>query len=187
MHCPLSRKCQNFYFSNCTRTLIFVVYHLIISSILVCSILKGNDKCADCGVAEVTHAVCDVGVLVCTACAAIHATTLPAQASEDGPQLLSVPSHAAFVVDLRKDSVTSHDLFMVRAIGNVAANDVLEAGSAGMISRHPGDPAWRERFIAQKYNLGAHARPDNSRAVSCSSTLIPCHLYRCLSPPIHVD
>lgn len=129
-----------------------------------------------------THAVCDVGILVCEACAQIHATTLPRQADEEGPQLLTSPSHTAFVHDLRREGITTHDLFMVRAVGNVAANDVLEAGSAGMIKRQPDDDGWRERFIVQKYNLGSHARPDNARAVR-SALLAGPRLFLSVSPP----
>ena len=98
-----------------------------------------------------THAICDVGILTCSACAEIHATTLTRQPDEEGPQLLASAAHKIFVHDLRQEGITMHDLLMVRAVGNAAANDVLEAGSAGMIERRPDEDGWRERFILQKY------------------------------------
>jgi hypothetical protein len=60
----------------------------------------GNTTCADCVGGEVAYAVLDLGILVCSECAAVHATKAPSMPAHVHHVWIGSVAHAEQVVEL---------------------------------------------------------------------------------------
>lgn len=139
----------------------------------------GNSQCGDCGGGSPTHARADLGLLLCARCAQAH-LQLGLVPSSDALALLDDAGVITHHVLVAGDEATAQklwplpgaaapskahktelwplpaDLFLVRALGNSAANAVLEStlqGSGLAKTYKPGggcSDAERQAFIKSK-------------------------------------
>lgn len=97
----------------------------------------GNEACADCSAEDPSWAALDLGIFLCQECAQLHKAEHTATASAPGElnkgsdlvdhALVGTEQHLRQVRFLQDPSLTIDALFMLKAIGNQAANAVMEA------------------------------------------------------------
>eukprot|EP00055_Hartaetosiga_balthica_P017805 m.123433 g.123433 ORF g.123433 m.123433 type:complete len:1096 (+) comp9409_c0_seq3:194-3481(+) len=113
--------------------------------------IPANCVCADCDRPYPLYALGDIGMLVCDSCVRVHYVHKPDTCAQHPWSVLGRWSHQNNIVNLRDKSITTHDLFMIRAIGNESGNDVFEGGLASSRISKPSSLDDKEDYITMKY------------------------------------
>eukprot|EP00051_Salpingoeca_urceolata_P030008 m.7844 g.7844 ORF g.7844 m.7844 type:complete len:909 (+) comp3057_c0_seq1:134-2860(+) len=123
--------------------------------------MPGNQECGDCGQSQPQWAACDVGVLLCDDCAKIHRefTALP---SESMVEFLN-DLHCKQIRNLARGDMEVADMLMIKAVGNKAANGILEEALTGTPQEATTKPkptsshTEKKAFIQNKYKMLAYS------------------------------
>eukprot|EP00047_Mylnosiga_fluctuans_P004567 m.235297 g.235297 ORF g.235297 m.235297 type:complete len:980 (-) comp12799_c0_seq1:715-3654(-) len=118
----------------------------------------GNEVCADCSRERPRWGACDLGIVLCDDCASIHRE--PANSLKGEHRVLGMGPHVKQLTSLEQTDVDSVGLLMLKAIGNVNANAILEgrlaSGPLAMLKIKPTAASSideKRAFIGKKYDL----------------------------------